>query len=71
MKPEKQREIARLGGIASGKARQRKKALRELCIYQLNKQLIIEGWLESDLADFREWQKQKRKAERKAEREKK
>ena len=62
---QKQKEIARLGGIASGKARRRKKALKELCMYQLNKQLMIEGWLESDIADFREWQKQKRKAARK------
>ena len=62
MTEEKRKEIARMGGVASGKARRQKKALKELCMYQLNKQLMIEGWLESDIADFREWQKQKRKA---------
>ena len=67
MTEDKQKEIARLGGVASGKARRKKRALKELCLYQLEKQLLIEGWLESDLADFREWQKQKRKSERKKE----
>lgn len=68
MTEEKQKEIARMGGVASGKARRQKRALKELCMYQLEKQLMIEGWLETDLADFREWQKQKRKAERKKKR---
>ena len=65
MTEEKQKEIARLGGIASGKARRQKKALKELCLYQLEKQLMLEGWLEKDIADFRKWQKQKRKENRK------
>lgn len=68
MPKEQHKEISRRGGIASGEKRRKKSALVKLCKMQLEKTFLAEGITKQELEDFRRWQQEQRKQERRSKR---
>lgn len=60
---EKQRELSRRGGIASGKKRRAKAALKKRMIEIMRIYDVFEKLSDEEYADFKKWQKEhKRKS---------
>ncbi|MGN1134201.1 MAG: hypothetical protein ACI4RN_07090 [Oscillospiraceae bacterium] len=61
MSEEKQRDLSRRGGIASGKARRKKAAWQKAAIQMLRNMDYMENLNDEQYQDFMKWRKEQRR----------